>query len=257
MRGSRWGLVAAVAAVAVAGASCTAASGQGTEPAGPVAAPAVAQLGGAEADVSRAGGVTVQGTGRVSGRPDTLRATVGVSARRASVQEALDAANSAAQRVLDALDDAGVAQDDVRTTEFSVNPQFNQDGAITGYEVANLVEATLRDLDRVGAVLEAVVEAGGDDARVQGVSYALEDDAALLTEARAAAVADARARAEQYAEAAGVELGALAAISELPRDGVFNQDFAAEEAAGAATSVPLAPGTQDVAVTVTATWTIR
>lgn len=257
MGGRGWGLVAALVALVVAGAGCTAGAGEGTAPAGPVAAPAVAQLGGADVDAGRAGGVTVQGTGRVSGRPDTLRATVGVAARRASVQEALDAANAAAQRVLDALDDAGVAQDDVRTTQFSVNPQFSQDGAITGYEVANLVEATLRDLDRVGAVLETVVEAGGDDARVQGVSYALEDDAALLADARAAAVADARTRAEQYAEAAGVELGALVGVSELPAAGPFDEAFAAETAAEGAAAVPLAPGTQDVAVTVTATWAIR
>lgn len=201
-------------------------------------------------------GVTVSGVGRITGVPDTLSATVGVAARRPTVQEALDAANAAAEQVLGALDDAGIAEEDVQTTQFSVNPQYDQDGvAITAYEVANTVEATIRDLSSVGATLDAVVRAGGNEARVQGVAYRLEDNAALLAEAREAAVADARTSAEQYAAAAGVELGALTSLSEVTADQPMTQSFAAD-AAEAAAPVPVAPGTQEVGVTVTATWSL-
>lgn len=234
----------------------------GTDAAATTVAPAradvaLAQPAGAVPTTGTPSGITVSGVGRITGVPDTLRATVGVAARRASVQEALDAANATAEQVLAALDDAGVAEDDVQTTQFAVNPQYGEDGGITGYEVTNLVEATLRDLEAVGATLDAVVRAGGDDARVQGVEYRLEDNAALLAEARAAAVEDARSSAEQYAAAAGVELGGLTALSEVTAEQPMAQQFAADTAGGEATAaVPLAPGTQEVGVTVTATWSL-
>lgn len=203
-------------------------------------------------------GITVAGTGRITGVPDTLSATIGVAARRPTVQEALDAANAAAEQVLGALDDAGVAAEDVQTTQFSVNPQYDQDGvAITAYEVANTVEATVRDLTAVGTTLDAVVRAGGDEARVQGVAYRLEDNAALLAEAREAAVTDARTAAEAYAAAAGLELGALTALSEVAADQPMAQAFDTSGGAEAAAPVPLAPGTQEVGVSVTATWSLR
>jgi len=256
---TRTATTAVLAAALLVLGECSRAAGDG-EAAATTVAPARADAMLAQAAVPAAGtasGITVSGVGRITGVPDTLRATVGVAARRPSVQAALDAANAAAERVLDALDDAGVAADDVETTQFSVNPQYADDGAITGYEVANLVEVTLRELDAIGATLDAVVRAGDDEARVQGVEYRLEDNAALLTEARTAAVEDARASAEQYAAAAGVELGALTTLSEVTADQPMAQQFAADAAGGeAAAAVPLAPGTQEVGVTVTATWSL-
>lgn len=207
--------------------------------------------------------ITVNGTGRITGSPDTLRATVGVEVQRPAVQEALDAANAAVDQVLTALEEAGVADDDLQTMQFSVHPQYRhregQPPEITGYVVTNLVEAKIRDLDNVGAVLSQAVSAGGDAARVQGIAFALEDNAALLADARAAAFADARSKAEQYAELAGVELGELLSISEvnadLPPPVAYGDTAAMEESArGAAAPVPVRPGSQEVAVTVTASW---
>ena len=204
-------------------------------------------------------GVSVSGLGRVTGRPDVLRVTVGVSVTRPTVQAALDEANRAAEAVIGALRARGVAEEDTQTREFSVNPELRyppEGGAptITGYTVRNVVEAKLRDLDQVGDILSAVVAAGGDAARVEGVTFALEDNTAMLQQARAAAFADARAKAEQYAQLAERPLGGLVSVSEatapppvpFPR-GAAEQDTAA---------VPIAPGEQEVAVTVTAVWAL-
>lgn len=238
------------------------AAAQGGLPRAPLAQAVAAETGAGGV----APGVTVTGVGRVNGVPDTLRASVGVAVTRPNVQEALDVANTAADRVLDALREAGVAEEDVQTREFRVEPQYRAETqarpepVIIGYTVTNLVEAAIRDLDTVGATLDAVTRAGGDDARVQGVTFTLEDNAELLSQARASAVADARAKAEEYAAAAGTSLGALVGLSELNSAQPQAQDFAYEEAAGAARQAPvppISPGTQEVSVTVTAGWSLE
>lgn len=205
-------------------------------------------------------GITVVGTGRVTGRPDTLRATVGVEVERARVEEALAAANAAAEAVLGALRSAGVADEDVRTTEVSVHPRHRErpggEPEVRGYAVTNLVAVTIRDLTAAGDVLDAAVSAAGDAARVHGVGFTLEDNQELLERARESAFADARAKAEQYASLAGGSLGALVSLSETTADRppvhTFAEDVAAEPRA-----LPLQPGTQEVVVQVTATWALR
>jgi uncharacterized protein YggE len=218
---------------------------------------------------SPAEGITVIGTGRISGKPDTLRGTVGVEVERPSIEEALDAANAAAGRVISAAREQGVEERDIQTTEFSVHPRFNeppvhpgpggpQDGSeIRGYVAANLVEVKIRDLNRVGGVLQGIVEAGGDAARVHGVSFTLEDNEELLKAAREAAFADAQKRANHYAELAGRGLGTLVSLSEAvesdpPR--IPFEDRAGEGAA--AQAVPVMPGEEEVTVRITAVWAL-
>ena len=208
-------------------------------------------------------GVTVSGIGRVTGTPDVLRAAVGVEVVRPSVQAALEEANAAAEDVVAALEAGGVAQDDIQTLEFSVNPEYRHEESqapeVTGYRVRNLVQAKVRDLDRVGEILAGAIAAGGDNARVQEVSFALEDNAALLHAARADAFADARGKAEHYADLADRDLGELVSVSEvtadLPPPVPFAAGDAAQEAAG--DRVPISPGQQEVGVTVTAVWALQ
>ena len=207
-------------------------------------------------------GVTVSGVGRVMGRPDVLRAAVGVELVRPTVQAALDEANAAAEEVISALQDGGVAEEDIQTLEFSVTPEYrheeNAAPEVTGYRVANIVQAQIRDLDQVGQILADAVAAGGDNARVRHLSFALEDNEALLEAARTDAFADARDKAEQYAELAERDLGALISVSEVtadpPRPVPYAADAATEAAGG---QVPIEPGQQEVAVTVTAVWALR
>jgi uncharacterized protein YggE len=205
-------------------------------------------------------GVTVTGQGRATGAPDTLRATVGVEVVRDDVQTALQDANEAAEAVVAALREQGIAEEDIRTTEFSVRPRRARepgpagDQAVEGYVVRNLVEATIRDVDTAGSVLGAVVEAGGDAARVEHVRFALEDDATQVEEAREAAFEDARAKAEQYAELAERSLGALVSVTEVGVPGGPSPPVPVPEEAARGGAVPIEPGRQEVDVRIQATW---
>lgn len=204
-------------------------------------------------------GITVVGTGRITGEPDTLRTTVGVEVERDNVDAALSAANEATQRVIDAVRGAGVSQEDLQTTEFSVEPRYDHphEGppVLRGYVARNLVEVKVRDLERAGEVLTAATEAGGNDARVHGVRFSLEDNQALLEAARERAFEDARSRAQQYAELAGRELGSLVSLSEhlsTPPPAEWLEGGAVAETS--ARAVPIQPGQQEVEVRATAIW---
>lgn len=208
-----------------------------------------------------AAGITVSGAGQASGVPDVVRVTVGVRVVRETVDEALDAANAATERVLTALDDAGIAAEDRQTRDFSIMPEYGGDSPeggpqIVGYAVSNLVEAKIRDVDGVGAILTAVAEAGGDDTRIQGVSFALENDGEQVAAAREAAFEDARARAEQYAQLAGVSLGGLIGITDVTVSSPRSAETLGAEAA-TADAVPIEPGTQQVTVSVTVRWALE
>jgi uncharacterized protein len=207
-------------------------------------------------------GVTVSGVGRVLEAPDTLRATVGVQVTRTDVDTAFDDAATAADRVLAAVREAGVAEEDIQTGEFAVNPEYDyrEEGppAITGYMVRNLVQVIIRDVDAAGELLAGVVDAAGDDARVEGLRFSLEDNVDQLRAARAAAFDDARRKAEHYAELAGAELGALVSVMEVGAD--RPEPFAMEDDAAADTAraeAPIMPGQQEVGVVLQATWALR
>ncbi|CAN5858939.1 SIMPL domain-containing protein [soil metagenome] len=217
----------------------------------------------AQADVApapTAEGVTVTGIGRVLGEPDTMRATVGVEVTADTVEDAMSQANTAAQDVIDAVVAAGVAEEDVQTSQLRVDPRYEEPepgspAEITGFVVTNLVEVTMRDLDAAGEVIQQAVDAGGDAARLQGVSFALEENDALLESARESAFADARTKAEQYARLAGRELGELMSVSEgaasLPP---ATRAMAGEESLDAAATI--APGQEETSVQLTATWAL-
>jgi uncharacterized protein YggE len=201
-------------------------------------------------------GVQVEGVGTAIGTPDVLHVTVGVEASAASVAEALESANAAGRRVLEALHGAGVEEADVQTVDVHVWPRYDRDGQqITGYTAGQSVAATLRDLGTAGDTISAAVDAGGDAARLQGISYELEDDAALLAEARDAAFADARRKAEQYAELAGRELGDLITVEErvTPSGPV---PVAMDAAILESSAVPLEAGSSEVTVSATVRWSL-
>lgn len=192
-------------------------------------------------------GIAVSGKGEVEGRPDSLQIEVGVSARRDSVAQATNDAAVEAQAVIDALVGGGVAEEDIQTRSLSVYPEYDypQNGQprLRGYVFTNTVAATLRNLDDAGAVIDAALAAGGDDSVLNGVTFALEDDDEALVAAREAAFADARAKAEQLAELAGLELGPAVAIDETLSGGAPGPDFRDFAADGGAESyTAIAPG---------------
>lgn len=164
--------------------------------------------------------ITVIGEGEARGKPDIARASLGVDATAAKVGPALQDANARMAALLAAIRRAGVADRDIRTTEFSVyfeqdpaSPRPGDAGRVSGrYHVRNSVEITIRDLARASDVLDAALAAGGNAA--SGISFAIGDPAPLRARAREAAVTDARSRAEALARAAGVSLGPVLSISE-------------------------------------------
>jgi uncharacterized protein YggE len=202
-------------------------------------------------------GIAVTGVGEVSGTPDVLRLDMSTEVRAASVEGALQKASAAMRDVIRALRDGGVAAKDTRTAGLSVNPDYSYDGnqqRITGYIATENLSATLRDLDKAGRIVSRAVAAGGDAARVNGLQLDLEGDSGLLVQARKQAFAEAKKKAETYAEAAGRDLGAVSSVSEqVDSSGPQPMEYRSMDLAGAK-SVPVEAGSQTVSVSVKVVW---
>jgi uncharacterized protein YggE len=196
----------------------------------------------------------VSGSGSVLGEPDIALVTLGVEADAASVGEARQQAADSMNAMLDALKEGGVAEEDLQTTSFSVQPRYDfRDGRQTllGFTVSNLVTAKIRNIDDTGDLVDAAIEAGGNLARVQNLQFTIDDPASLQDEARREAMADARSKAETLADAAGVGLGDARSINES--GGVVAFDFAERGLAlpaGDAAASPIQVGELEVRVDV-------
>jgi uncharacterized protein YggE len=178
--------------------------------------PAAAADTGSTPSVERArDGVLVSGTGEVTGRPDTLVATFGTDARAASVDEALRRADRALSRIRSSLLRKGVDRADLQTAGIDVYPQYDSSGNhVTGYQAQQQLTVTMHDVSRAGEQIGAAVAAGGDAARLSGLTFRIDDDSALLTEARRNAFADAKAKAKLYGEQAGRGLSRVVSVTE-------------------------------------------
>ncbi|HET7012875.1 MAG TPA: SIMPL domain-containing protein [Streptosporangiaceae bacterium] len=200
--------------------------------------------------------ITVTGNGTVTGTPNQLILSMGVQVSAASVSSALQEANQAVNRVTAALRAAGVASADIQTSGLSIQPNYRADSQVPdGYQVSEYLTATLRHISSAGAQIQAAVQAGGNAVTVDGVSLNLTDTSALLARARAAAVADARHKAAQYASAAGQQLGPVISITDQAQTQPYPFDTAAAGAAPRA-SVPISPGTQQLSVSITVTYAL-
>jgi uncharacterized protein YggE len=201
--------------------------------------------------------VSVTGTGRVQRPADTAQATFVVEGIRSTAAEARSVAAAAAQDMLAALAGAGLAGDEVRTAGIDVSPNWEHEDnrpVRRGFTVTNRIAATIRDLEQVGTVLDAALGSGATG--LAGVSFQLAETGAAETEARCLAVADARARAETIATAAGLTLGRLVGIVEggallpMPR----REMRMAALAADSFSPTPVLPGSIEVTVSVSAEW---
>lgn len=206
-------------------------------------------------------GVIVSGLGKVSGTPDVLRVQLGVEVRRDDVSAALRDANAIQNRVRSAVRSDGVDSKDIQTADVSLYPSYTGKGAPNGYTVNQTLTVKLRNLSRAGRTIGDAVTAGGNAARVQGVSFALEDNAALLEQARDAAYGEARKKAERYAQLSGRALGQVELVSEQAPDGsqpipYARADMAAPAAPGSS-EVPIDAGQSQVSVSVTVRWSLR
>ncbi|MWD27415.1 DUF541 domain-containing protein [Aquicoccus sp. SCR17] len=190
--------------------------------------------------------ITVTGHGEVETVPDMGVLQLGVTEQSAEPQAAMDAASDVAARILERLTGEGIAERDVQTSQISLNPVWSDrpneygERAITGYEATQTVTVRVRELDRLGEVMSAVVADGAN--RLNGLQLTLQDPDPVTDEARRRAVEDARARAELYAEAAGVKLGEIRAISEPGNGGGYPRPMMEAAFARAGDSAPVAPG---------------
>ncbi|HEU4840116.1 MAG TPA: SIMPL domain-containing protein [Ilumatobacteraceae bacterium] len=196
--------------------------------------------------------ITVNGHGTVTVVPDTADLSTGVQATADTATAALETVGSNSQDLVETLRGVGVAEDDIQTSGLSLWPAYGNDGRqITGYQASTSVTATIRDVAQVGAVVDALKGFVGDELTINGISFSYDDPEEVLAEARAAAIANATTRAEQYAAAAGVEVGAIVRIVEgsVSDPVVFARSAGAAEMA--ADAVAVAPGSQDLAADVT------
>jgi len=197
-------------------------------------------------------GINVGGTAKVAGTPDTLRLDASVVATASSVSEALASANRSAAAVQKSLIDNGVQKQDLQTSGLSIQPEYdypnNAAPRLKDYQVSESISAKLRDLGRAGDAIGKAVTAGGKAIRVNGISLDLEDTGALVSSARDQAFANAKAKAEQYATAAGRSLGDVVSIAEdVTTPTPISMTMAAPAAlAFDKASVPIQPGSQDV-----------
>ena len=251
---------AALTAVAVLAAGCLGdddgadVAAVGGLESGILAADAAESLAAAGAAVSP-GGITVVGTGTATVAPDTATWSFGVQTSADTAEAALAANSAAMERAVAALKGAGIADDDLQTEQVSVYPRTSDDGiSIVGYDASNTVRATIRNLDRAGAIVDEAVAAGAN--QVYGPSLTVSDTEAQYRAAVEAAFADARTRAEAIADLAGVTLGAPVAIVEGGGGGAVPYYGQAAMEGAAAADVAVEPGTQDVGASLTVTFAI-
>lgn len=193
--------------------------------------------------------IAVTGRGEVTVPPDMAVIRLGVVKEGESAATAMAAANDAAAGVLDRLAALDIAAQDIQTSALRLAPvrsETNGARRVTGYRASNEVTVQLRDLDALGATLDAVVAEGADT--FDGLRFTLADPGSFLEEARRAAVADAMDRAATLAEAAGVALGPVGHIAE--ENGRSPRPMMMEAARADSAGAPVAPGEIEMSVTV-------
>ncbi len=202
--------------------------------------------------------VVVSGEGSVGVTPDFARVTLGVTTAGKEAGEAMAANARSLSAVLAAIKAEGVASVDIQTSGLSISPVFSNQRSnpqeaqtITGYNVNNTVAVTVRDLPRLGPLLDKAVEAGANT--MDGVAFGQNNVSALLDKARPLAVADARRKAEIFARAGGAQLGRLMELSEeTAAQPVSFRGGAYAQMAGAAPPTPIEAGQNKLTVTITA-----
>lgn len=244
-------VVAVVAALVVSGGLLATLGDSGLGPSGPVSAQAPS--------TDRV--VAVNGEGRVMVMPDTAEVTLGVTITNADLGAAQSEANSKMDAVIAALKDNGVAENQIKTSSYSI--QVNRDWEkadqpITGYTIYHLVHAKVKPMDDVGDVIQAAVDAGANT--VNDVMFSVENVDGAVRQAREQAMEDARQKAQHLAELGGVTLGPPVVIAEgttpspMPKIYDGRETVASDMAGGAA---PIQPGETEVYVSVSVSYGIQ
>ena len=235
----------------------------------PVASPIVAPL---LQTASGQAGIWVSGQGKITLEPDLAVLNLGVETSDKTVAAAREQAATAMDSIVASLTANGVEGKDIQTRFFNISPQYEwteviQNGVRTskqvlvGYRVSNSAAVKIRDLSAVGTIIDDVAGAGGDATRINGISFTVEDTAPLMVDLREKAVADALAKADQFARLTGVSLGRLVFISESgggrPQARGFEEFAAVRSLAAAAPDTSISGGELEISLTVQAVFAIQ
>ena len=203
--------------------------------------------------------ISVTGAGQVTLAPDIAYIYIGVHTEGASATEAVSDNSTRTQKVTDALKELGLAKEDIRTTNFSIWPsqQYGPDGKLTGtiYMVDNTVYVTVRDIEKLGELLDTTIQAGANS--INSIQFDLEDKTEALSQARKAAVENAKKQAKELADAAGVKLGEIQTIGFYEATPVSAFDGKGGGGMAAEAAVPIQPGQLTLTVTVNLTYELK
>ena len=217
-------------------------------------------------------GVWVNGVGTVVTKPDIATLSLGVESKSATVSKARNQAAVAMNAIVDFLIDKGVAERDIRTESFNISPQYTyqekvdsygnrtNQRVLTGYQVVNTASVKVRNLDKVGALLDGAVKAGRDLVRVNGIRFSVDDPDPFKVQARELAVQKAAQKAEELTKTAGVTLGRLIYISDSSSTPIYSAVEAVRaDFAGAPSFAPtrINAGESEIQVTVQAIFAIQ
>jgi uncharacterized protein YggE len=199
--------------------------------------------------------LTVQATGQATATPNLLTLNIGVNVSDPTASAALSDANTKSASLAASLEQAGVVNADIQTTNFSVQPNFDTKGNITGYQVSNTELVKLHNLSASGAVIDAAARSAGDAIRVNGLTFSVDDTKTVDGTARADGIQVAAAHAHSMAAAANESVNGVCSITDstttygIPQDSVLPGATAAAGAGSA--GVQVQPGTQQSVAQVT------
>ena len=237
MRAKRWVWIAVGLIAAVAVTACT------------------AQLSGGDQET-----ITVTGYGEARGNPDMATVNVGVNVINSSIDAAVEESNETIARITAALKSMGIEEADIQTTNFSVwqedvyAPETGQPTGEKRYRVDSTVQINVLDVSRASEALKVAIENGANN--IYGLSFGIDDTDPLAAQARAAAIADARARAEQVAAGFGVSLGVVTSVTEVSGGPVFAYFDGKGGGGGGGGGPPISQGSLTVSASVSVSFAI-
>jgi len=204
--------------------------------------------------------ITISATGSVLVKPDIVLISTGVSSEAETARDALDENSRLMRQVVSTLKDFGITGRDIQTTDFGVHPRYKnyRDGRppeVTGYRVTNSVRIRVRDIAKLGEILDEIVSLGSN--QIGGIQFDVSEADALTDEARKRAIEEASRKAKLYAEAAGEELGEVLRIEEHVSGGGPRPMAMESTRMAAAAAPPIEAGASTLQVRVTVVWAIE
>jgi len=199
----------------------------------------------------------VSGYATITKSPDIAISQIGVQTIAKEVDPAINENNKKAEAIINALKSLGIAEKDIQTTSFNIYPQrdYSKDpNLVIGYQVDNMLSVTFRDLDKVGKGLQEAINAGANN--IYGISFTLDDPEEARGEARLLAIQNARKKAEDMAEAAGIVLDKIINVNETSGSSPIYSG-ASYSKADAEARVPIQSGELDITVQVELVYLIK